>query len=204
VVTSGLVTLAPAGVTNTNLANSTISFAGNAAGSVTQAVALGGTLTIGNGDTHAGTPLVQTTAVGTNALNIAIRLATVSAPGVASFASGDFTVTAGAVGIIAKNLDSLTDVVVGSPAAGQTLVYSPTAVAFVNRPTYFLYTSGAASVTHTVAHNLGQKYCNVTVVDGGDDVVIPQSIVFNSATQLTVTFTSAIDCKVIVMGVNQG
>lgn len=65
---------------------------------------------------------------------------------------------------------------------------------------YFLYTSSAASVSHVVAHNLGQKYCNVTVVDSTDNVVIPESVVFNSATQLTVTFNTAIDCKVIVMG----
>ena len=65
---------------------------------------------------------------------------------------------------------------------------------------YFLFTSSAASVSHVVAHNLGQKYCNVTVVDSTDNVVIPESVVFNSATQLTVTFNTAIDCKVIVMG----
>ena len=64
---------------------------------------------------------------------------------------------------------------------------------------YFLYT-GTSATSHTVTHNLGQKYCNVTVVDSTDEVVIPQSIVFNSTTQLTVTFTSAIACKVIVMG----
>ena len=64
---------------------------------------------------------------------------------------------------------------------------------------YFLY-DGAASATHTVAHNLGQKYCNVTVVDGDDEVVIPQSITFNNTNTLTVTFNSSIVCKVIVMG----
>lgn len=65
---------------------------------------------------------------------------------------------------------------------------------------YFLY-SGASATTHTVTHNLGQKYCNVTVVDASDDVVIPQSISFVDNNELTVTFSSATACKVIVTGV---
>lgn len=66
---------------------------------------------------------------------------------------------------------------------------------------YFLYT-GASSTTHTVTHGIGQKFCNVTVVDASDEVIIPQSIKFDSATQLTVTFNAAIACKVICMGVS--
>jgi len=66
---------------------------------------------------------------------------------------------------------------------------------------YFLYT-GASATGHTVAHNIGQKFCNVTVVDASDEVIIPQSIKFDSANQLTVTFNTAIACKVIVMGVS--
>jgi hypothetical protein len=65
---------------------------------------------------------------------------------------------------------------------------------------YFLYEAGAAATVHTVTHNLGQKYCNVTIVDDTDNVVIPQSIVFDSDNQLTVSFTSALQCKAIVMG----
>ena len=65
---------------------------------------------------------------------------------------------------------------------------------------YHLYTSGATSTSHTVTHNIGSKYCNVTVVDEFDAVIIPQDIIFNSATQLTVTFNTAINCKVVVMG----
>lgn len=66
---------------------------------------------------------------------------------------------------------------------------------------YFLYT-GASSTTHTVTHSIGQKFCNVTVVDSSDEVIIPQSIKFDSASQLTVTFNAAIACKVICMGVS--
>ena len=69
---------------------------------------------------------------------------------------------------------------------------------------YFLYdtVSGtpAPATSHAVVHNLGQMYCNVTVVDAADEVVIPQSITFNSANKLTVAFNAAIACRVIVMG----
>ncbi len=65
---------------------------------------------------------------------------------------------------------------------------------------FHLY-DGASATTHVVTHGLGQKYCNVTVVDAGDEVVIPQSITFNSSTQLTVVFNSAIACKIVVMGI---
>ena len=68
---------------------------------------------------------------------------------------------------------------------------------------YFLYdssTGAGAATSHTVTHNLGSVYCNVTVVDEDNNVVIPQSIVFDSATALTVTFNTAIQCKVVVMG----
>jgi hypothetical protein len=71
---------------------------------------------------------------------------------------------------------------------------------------FFVYTSSAASTTHVIAHNTGAKYNNVTVVDNTtgsvslDQVVIPNGIKFDSTTQLTVTFNSAIDCVVIVSG----
>lgn len=65
---------------------------------------------------------------------------------------------------------------------------------------YFLYESGAAATSHTVTHNIGQKYCNVTVVDMTDNVVIPETIQFTDANSLVVTFNTAIDCRVVVMG----
>ena len=65
----------------------------------------------------------------------------------------------------------------------------------------YVYDSGATSaVTHTVSHNIGTKYCNVTVVDSNDKVIIPDSITFDSTTQLSVAFSSSITCKVIVGG----
>lgn len=67
---------------------------------------------------------------------------------------------------------------------------------------FYVYTSGAAATSHTVTHNIGSKYNNVTVVDSADEVVIPQSVKFDTTSQLTVTFNTAITCKVIVSGLN--
>jgi hypothetical protein len=71
---------------------------------------------------------------------------------------------------------------------------------------YAIYTSTAASMTHVITHNCAQKYCLVTVVDNTtgsdtlDQVIIPHSIKYDSANQLTVTFNQAIDCVVIING----
>jgi hypothetical protein len=66
---------------------------------------------------------------------------------------------------------------------------------------YFLY-DGAAATSHTVSHGLSQKYASVTVVDATtNEVIIPQSIVFNDANTLTVTLNAALAIKVVVMAV---
>ena len=62
----------------------------------------------------------------------------------------------------------------------------------------YLYTSGASSATHVVTHNLGQQFTQVTVIDSTNQVIIPDSVTFDSANQLTVVFSSAINCKVVV------
>jgi hypothetical protein len=72
---------------------------------------------------------------------------------------------------------------------------------WVNQKIYHLHDQDTAATTWTVTHDLGVRYCNVTVVDASDEVVIPQSIVFDSTTQLTVTFNTAIAGKVVVMGI---
>jgi hypothetical protein len=188
-VASGIVSVKAGGIDNAQLAFASVTVTGDTG---SDAVALGETFSIvGDGES-------VTTDMVANELTISVREATSSLTGVASFNAADFTVTAGAVTAVAKNLDSLTDVAVSGPTFGDTLVYNGTN--FVNVKTYFLY-SGSTATSHTVDHNLGQKYCNVTVVDATDEVVIPQSITFNSSNQLTVAFTSSIACKVVVMGV---
>ena len=74
--------------------------------------------------------------------------------------------------------------------------------------TYYRYTATTGSVSHTVTHNTAQQFCNVTVIDITDElsesfnsVVIPQSIKFDTANQLTVTFNVPVKCVIVVMGV---
>jgi len=191
-VTAGLVSIKSAGVSNAQLANSSLQFGADSGSN--SVVALGNTLNL------AGSGAISTTSDGSHTLTVSVADATTSSKGVASFSSTDFSVTSGAVSLVAKSLSSLTDVAVTSPTAGDMLVYNSTDSKFENRKVYFLYT-GASNTTHSVSHGLGQKYCNVTVVDGSDEVVIPQSITFVDSSTLTVTFNTAIACKVIVMGV---
>jgi hypothetical protein len=132
--------------------------------------------------------------------NVAPAVDTAAANDVLSYVGSTWTnVTRTAIGGSIK-LGDLQDVgTAPATTAGQVLVAD--GAAWQAKAIYFLYTSGAAASSHTVNHNLGQMYCNVTIVDSTDNVVIPQSIVFNSANQLTVTFNTGIDCKVVVMGV---
>lgn len=195
-VAAGVVTIKAGGVDNAQLANSTVILTGTTGN---DSFALGESVAIVGGASGE-----VSTAVTNNQVAISVRDATSSLKGVASFHAADFTVTNGEVEAVAKDLDSLTDVEIVNPAVGETLVYNDVSGKFVNSPTYFLYQSAAPATTHTVSHNLGQLYCNVTVVDSTDEVVIPQSIKFLSTGHLVVTFTSAINCKVVVMGVTLG
>lgn len=64
----------------------------------------------------------------------------------------------------------------------------------------FVYVGGTAATSHTVTHNLGTQYCQVLVVDSADKQILPDTVTFDSTTGLTVTFSSAITCKVVVTG----
>ena len=65
---------------------------------------------------------------------------------------------------------------------------------------YFLY-DGAAATEHVVTHNIGSQFCNVTVIDSAsNEQIIPQSVIFESANVLRVTFNVALAAKVVVMG----
>ena len=192
-VAAGVVTIKEAGVDNAQLANSTVTLTGT---SGSDAFALGESVAVVGG---AGGEV--STAVTDNQVAISVRDATASLKGVASFAAADFTVTAGDVTMVAKALDSLTDVATSSVAAGQTLVYNGTN--FVNRKVFHTE-AFTSSTSWVVSHGIGQKFCNVTVIDAADEMVIPQSVTFDSATQLTVTFNTAIAGQVAVSGVNAG
>lgn len=100
------------------------------------------------------------------------------------------------------SVNDLSDVNSTGATNGDILVFNGSQ--YVNKKAYFLYDSvveASTAASYTVNHNLGQKYCNVTVVDSTDEVVIPQSIRFVSENQLVVTFNTVIDTKIVVMGI---
>lgn len=96
-------------------------------------------------------------------------------------------------------LGDLGNVGAATPTAGYALVGN--GASWNSQKVYHLHDQASASTTWTVVHDLGQRYCNVTVVDATDEVVVPHSITFNSTTQLTVTFNTPITGKVVVMSV---
>lgn len=193
-VAAGVVSVKAAGIDNVQLVNSTVTLTGTTG---SDAFALGESVAIVGGATGE-----VSTDVTANSVAISVRDATTSLKGVASFSATDFSVTAGAVTAVAKGLDALTDVAITTAAAGQTLVYSTAAGGFVNRKVFHTEAIAVAASTWIITHGLGQKFCNVTVADATDEVVIPQSIKFDSATQLTVTFNTAIAGSVMVSGVS--
>ncbi len=230
-VTAGAVTIKAAGVDNAQLANPSFNVIGTTGGAQAIALGTGVSILGGTSPittvSSAGTVTINVQDATTTALGLASfnsshfsvtagavsldatldDLSNVSSADAAADNSllqksaGDWVaVTPAAVGGTIA-LGDLMDVGTAAPTtAGQVLVADGTA--WQAKKVYFLYDSAASPATsHTVTHNLGQRYCNVTVVDDTHNVVIPQSIVFNSTTQLTVTFNTAIDCKVVVMGI---
>lgn len=115
--------------------------------------------------------------------------------------AGDWQNVTRAAVVGSTSIDAHNDVdtTTTTPADGHALVFNGTN--WVNQPIFYLHTQGSAATTWTVTHSLGQKYCNVTVVDSTDNVIIPQSIVFDTTSQLTVTFNTSVSGKVVVMGI---
>lgn len=101
------------------------------------------------------------------------------------------------------SITDLSDVDAGVTVAssGDVLMFNATSGKVEAHKMYHEYVSSVASTSHVVAHALDQQFCNVTIVDDTGEVIIPQSIKFDSVRQLTVTFNVAIDCRVIVMAV---
>jgi hypothetical protein len=201
-VTTGNVTIKTGGVDNAQLANSTITMAGDSGTS--DAIALGETFTVEGGDGI-------TTTMGVNKVTIAVDMADIVLDDIADVtittaASNDLlswngtawvNVTRAAV-VGSTDLADLADVVETSTADGHVLVNNGTN--WVNQKIYHMEAM-TSSTTWTVTHGLGQKFCNVTVVDDTDNVIIPQSIVFTSTTVVTVTFNTAVAGTIVVMGI---
>ena len=64
---------------------------------------------------------------------------------------------------------------------------------------YFLYDGNVAATSFTVTHNLGKQYPLVEIVNSSNKRIQADEVTYDSANQLTVTFLSAITCKVAVM-----
>lgn len=64
----------------------------------------------------------------------------------------------------------------------------------------FVYTAGAAAISHTVTHNLNNQFVTVTVLDETNGVVVADSITLDTANELTVTLATAAVIKVVVVG----
>jgi hypothetical protein len=63
----------------------------------------------------------------------------------------------------------------------------------------FQYTSGTPATSHVVTHNLGYQYVNVSCVDPSTGkLFIPSDIVFNSATQLTITVAVSMNIIAVI------
>lgn len=192
-VSSGDVTIKSGGVSNAQLQNSVITINGDTG---TDTVALGETLTV-DGNAAQGVSVDMTT--NTLSITVADAAADGTTKGVAAFNSSHFSDSAGVISLAASTAD-LSNVTGDATAVGQVMVAGTTPFNYTPRQIQYVY-SGSAATTHTVTHNLGQKYCVVTVIDGSDEQIIPQSVTFNSTTQLTVVFNTSIACKVSVMGV---
>ena len=227
-VTAGMVSVKAAGIDNAQLANDHIFFAGTTGSSQ---VVLGGTLNIVGStapittSSVGGTITIDVADATTTAKGLASfdpNHFSTSAGAVSLVASlddltnvsgtdtavtgyvmqktaGDWTAVAPSTVAASIALGDLQDVGSAAPTASQVLVGNGTS--WNTTKIYHLGTFGTPSTSWVVTHSLGQKFCNVTVVDANDEVIIPQSIKFDSANQLTVTFNSNVAGSVVVMGI---
>ena len=92
--------------------------------------------------------------------------------------------------------NDLTDVVITTPAANEVVVFDGTN--FVNKAISFTYIASSANTSHTVNHNLGVKYVNISVYDDDTgEAIIPDSIVV-STNSVVVTTNLAAKLAIIV------
>ncbi len=67
---------------------------------------------------------------------------------------------------------------------------------------YFVYDGTAsADASHTVVHNIGQQYVNVTIIDDLGNMIMPDEVSFDDENQLTVTLTQGLGIRVVCMAV---
>lgn len=75
------------------------------------------------------------------------------------------------------------------------------AIATANPGGAYVYQAPSAMLTHVVTHNLNSEFVGVTVVNAANnEVIIPDSITYNTTEQLTVTFLEAVQAIVVCTG----
>ena len=190
--------------TTADNATDTLTIAGGT--SIATAIA-GDTLTINNLAPNVDQNLFATFTDGTTSLTAASTTDTLRLRG-----GTGITSTASATGgspeavevafDLTADIDDLQDVAMGSPrTAGEALVVNSSGNV-TNRPIYAESGLRATSTSHVYNHGLNQQWVNVTVLDSTDQVIIPNSITMTDANNVTVTFGTSIECRIIVMGVS--
>ena len=90
---------------------------------------------------------------------------------------------------------------ISTAVSGLATAASVTAVADRLVGSWYTVTTSAPNTTHTVTHNIGNRYPVVQVVDKATNKpVVPDSIEFTTANEFVITFASAIDVIVSVIG----
>lgn len=80
-------------------------------------------------------------------------------------------------------------------------IESVPAMSLVTGSLSYVYDGSVPNTVHLVTHNLGQKYCVVTVVNADtDEIMIPLSVLFLDEDSLNITFSTPTACKAIVIG----
>lgn len=102
------------------------------------------------------------------------------------------------------------DVTLSTPTNGQVLTYNSTSGDWENAdPTggsgggsvaSYLHTQSTSSASWVVTHNLNNSQPIISVFDNANTQIVPENITINSANQLTVTFSTAIQGFVRVAG----
>jgi hypothetical protein len=228
-VTAGDVTIKAAGVDNVQLVNSTITVTGStgsdpvalgesfaiiggstpittvsAANSVTISVANATTSTLGLASFNSAqfsvtAGAVDLTATLSDLTDVDTSTDAPTLHDVLSWTGSTWAAVDPSVALAAAVISDLADVATSSPVNNDALIWDGTN--WVNQK-IFHTEAFTSSSTWVVTHGIGQRWCNVTVIDTAtNEVVIPQAIVFDSTTQLTVTFNASLAGQVVVMGV---
>lgn len=90
---------------------------------------------------------------------------------------------------------------ISTAVSGLATAASVTAVSDRLVGSWYTVTTSAPNTTHTVTHNIGNRYPVVQVVDKATNKpVVPDSIEFTTVNEFVITFASAIDVIVSVIG----